>query len=480
MDVSGLNGCKILVVGDLMIDAYLWGEVDRISPEAPVPVVSARQEEYMPGGAGNVIHNLVALGAAVSPVGVVGTGRNGRRLMELLEKLGLDTEGIFEDAQRPTTRKTRIIAGSQHVLRIDHESSQDVSAETFEAMLKYIQNSIPLVDAVLVSDYGKGTVTRTLLSSIISGARRHGKKVIADPKGLDFTKYKGVFLLTPNRKEAGLASGLQLQNNKPALVEAGRQLLDKSEIDNLLITCGKDGMVLFRPGNAPFEIHSQARQVYDVSGAGDTVLAVLGLSIAAGMKLEMAASIANAAAGIVVGKVGTATLTLEQLAGTLDSGADAVPKKQKTMTELGPILVDLKKKGRKIVLTNGCFDLLHAGHVDLLSAAKKMGDILVVAIDDDPSVARLKGQGRPVIPERERVRVLNAMDSVDYVVVFSSESLETLIRIIKPDVLVKGSNYTADTVKGGTLAKELGGKVALVPITGEWSSTRIIREIKNT
>jgi len=479
MDVSRFSDCSILVVGDLMIDEYLWGEVDRISPEAPVPVVSARREEFIPGGAGNVVNNLVALGAGVFPVGVIGTGRNGRRLTELFKKLGLDTDGIFEDADRPTTRKTRVIAGSQHVLRIDHESNQEVSADTFDALLNYLESRIPSVDAVLVSDYDKGTVTRNLLSHIVRMAKIHGKKVIADPKGLDFTKYRGVSLLTPNRKEAGMASGLNLAD-KATLFDAGRHLIQLAELDNLLITCGKDGMVFFRPGEEPFEIRSQARQVYDVSGAGDTVLALLGLSTAAGATLEEAAACANAAAGIVVGKVGTATLSRQELAGALGVGTDAQPEKLKTMEELASIVSDLKKKGNRIVLTNGCFDLLHAGHVDLLTAAKRIGDKLVVAIDDDDSVARLKGPGRPVIPQRERIRVLNAMDSVDYVVVFSSEQLEALIRTIRPDILAKGNNYTADTVKGRQVVEELGGEVALVPISGGLSSTRIINDIKNS
>ena len=411
-------------------------------------------------------------------VGVIGSGENSQRLLELFKGLGLDTEGIFQEPERPTTRKTRVIAGSQHVLRIDREIRRDISRQTLESLMRFLEKKIPAVDVILVSDYGKGLVTRPLLDRLLAAADKHHKTTIADPKGLDFSKYAGISLLTPNRKEAALASGVEV-SGESTLLKAGDKILKTTGIGNLLITCGKDGMVLLQPGRPPHKILSQARQVFDVSGAGDTVLAVLGLAVASGATLQEAAAVANTAAGIVVGKVGTATVSKKELALALGHYPDDLPVKYKTIEELAAIAGDLKKKGKRIVLTNGCFDLLHAGHVDLLAASKRMGDVLVVAIDDDASVHRLKGPGRPVIAARERVRILNAMGAVDYIVVFASEKLESLIKAVNPDVLTKGGNYTIESVKGRELVEKLGGRVILIPETNDVSSTRIIRNIKN-
>lgn len=479
VDISAFSRCRVLVVGDLMIDEYLWGEVGRISPEAPVPVVTVRNESYTLGGAGNVVNNLVALGADVSTVGVIGTGRTGGQLLTTLREKGLDTAGIFQEPQRPTTRKARIIAGSQQVLRIDWETRQEISPATLSAMMDCLEARIPEADVVLISDYGKGLLSRPVLKNLLAIAHRHDKTTIADPKGFDFSKYAGATLLTPNRKEAAQASGIEIIDGA-TLADAAGSLLEKIGIENLLITCGQDGMVLFRPDREPHRIRSRARQVFDVSGAGDTVLAVLGLAVATGASLEQAAAVANTAAGVVVSKVGTATVSEAELVRAMGRNADGPAGKQKTVSELSQIAGSLREKGKRIVLTNGCFDLLHAGHVDLLAASRNLGDILVVAVDDDDSVRRVKGPGRPVIAARERVRILDAMDAVDYVVVFASEELEALIEAIRPDILTKGGNYAPEEVKGGEKVESLGGKVVLVPVSGNASSTRIIRDIRNS
>ena len=477
MDISKFDRCNILVVGDLMVDEYLWGDVERISPEAPVQVVTIKDEDFSLGGSGNVVNNVVALGAKVSAVGVIGTGSDGQLLLNKLNELGVDIAGIFQDSNRPTTRKTRIIASNQHVLRIDRETKESISEPTFEAIAKYLEDKIPDVDVVLISDYGKGLITEALMARLIAAAQKHKKITIADPKGLDFSKYSGVSLITPNKKEAALASGIEVVDEK-TLIEAGNKILQRVGIDKLLITCGKDGMVLFDRNKAPYKIRAETRQVYDVSGAGDTVLAVFGLSVASGISFEDGAALANTSAGIVVGKVGTATVSRQELSSALKH--DDISLKHKDLSELPVLIQDMKKKGKRLVMTNGCFDLLHAGHIMLFSASKKLGDVLIVAIDDDDSVRNLKGKGRPVISARERVRVISALDSVDYVVVFSSQELSKLIEIIRPDVLTKGSNYTSEEVFGRELVEQLGGRVVLIPVTEKISSTRIINNIRNS
>jgi len=462
-----------------MLDEYLWGDVDRISPEAPVQVVSVKNEDFALGGAGNVVNNVVALGGKVTVAGVIGTGRNGRLLLELFKKLGVDTSGIVKERGRTTTRKTRIIAANQHVLRIDRETQKDISAASLEKTSRFIEDRMPDIDGVLISDYGKGLIVERMLSRVIASAKTHKKMTIVDPKGLDFSKYSGASMLTPNKKEAGLAAGVEIVD-EPSLEKAAHKILQHVDIHRLLITCGKDGMVLFERNREPFRVNAEARQVFDVSGAGDTVLAVLGLAVASGTSIHSGVTLANTAAGIVVGKVGTATVSQQELASALRSHDQGLPAKFKDFSELSPLVQDLKKKGKRLVLTNGCFDLLHVGHIMLLSASKQMGDILFVAIDDDASVKKLKGTGRPVLKANERGRILSALDAVDYVVVFSAHELKNLIEIIRPDVLTKGSNYTSKEVFGRELVEKYGGRVELIPVTENISSTRIINDIKGS
>jgi D-beta-D-heptose 7-phosphate kinase/D-beta-D-heptose 1-phosphate adenosyltransferase len=477
IDISKFDQCKVLVIGDLMLDEYLWGDVDRISPEAPVQVVSVQREDFTLGGSGNVVNNLVSLGAKVSAVGVAGTGLNGKLMLERFKTLGVDTKGIIKDSARPTTRKTRVIAANQHVLRIDRETRSEISGTPLEKLNRFIEKIIPTVDVVLISDYGKGLVSRAFVSRIVRAAKSHKKMTIADPKGLDFSKYSGVFLLTPNKKEASLASGIEI-NDEKTLFDAGAKIIKTAKIKNLLITCGKDGMVLFRPNEKPFKISARARQVYDVSGAGDTVLSVLGLALASGFSLKESATLANTAAGIVVGKVGTATVSKSELISSVTSDVDSISVKFKRLAELPVLISELKQNGKKIVLTNGCFDLLHAGHIMFFSTSKQLGDVLIVAIDDDASVKKLKGKGRPVIHEKDRVKILCALDAVDYVVVFSTKELNKLIEIIRPDVLSKGSNYTSKKVIGRKTVEKHKGRVVLIPVTEDISSTDIIATIK--
>ena len=477
-DLSKFDDCRLLVVGDLMIDEYVWGDVDRISPEAPVQVVAVNSEDYTLGGSGNVVNNLVALGAEVSVLGVVGSGRYGKQLLDRLSDLGSNTGGVIQEAGRPTTKKTRIIAAHQQVLRIDRETKKKIAAETFDSIIASAEKIIPEVDVVLISDYGKGLITRELVAKLVTLAHASGKIVVADPKGLDFSKYSGVSLLTPNKKEASLASGVEIINEE-RLAAAGSVLLEKSGTDKILITCGKDGMTFFERGQGPFTIRTRAQEVYDVSGAGDTVIAVLGLGIAAGLPFKEAVALANTAAGIVVGKVGTATTTRKELARALKQPAAAAVSKHKSIKELAEISRKLHNDRKRIVLTNGCFDLLHVGHIKLFAASKGLGDVLIVALDDDDSVRRLKGADRPVINAGERVGILSALDSVDYVVVFATNELDAVIKSIRPDILTKGSNYESEDVAGLQIVEIYGGRVELIPITENISSSQIINNIKN-
>lgn len=317
MTIDNFKDVTALVIGDLMIDEYLWGEVDRISPEAPVPVVSIKKESHTLGGAGNVIHNLVAMGAGVFAAGTAGKGTTGRMIFNKLEELDIATNSIITEADRPSTKKTRVIASNQQVLRIDREEKRDINASTFKRLIKIIQDKIPMINLLIISDYDKGLVTRDLVKETVRLAAEKKIPVLADPKSLDFSKYRGVSLLTPNKKEAALASHIDIKNTRDVFT-AGRKIIDIAGLDKLVITCGKEGMVLFEKGHDPEVIESRARQVFDVSGAGDTVISILGLGLASGLDLKQSALIANAAAGIVVSKIGTATPTIEELKHALE------------------------------------------------------------------------------------------------------------------------------------------------------------------
>ena len=312
INIDDFKNVTALVIGDLMIDEYLWGSVDRISPEAPVPVVCVEKQSHTLGGAGNVINNLVAMEAKVLAIGTAGTGKAGQMIFEKLESLGIETDGIVSEPQRPTTRKTRVIASNQQVLRIDREIKRNINADTLERLVKIIKDKILQVNLIILSDYDKGLLTRELIGQTVKLAKKHKVMILADPKALNFSKYEQVSILTPNKKEAGLATNMDIKSEKD-LFAAGYKIMDQVKLERLLITCGKDGMVLFEKGKEPFTIESKARQIFDVSGAGDTVISFLGLCLAIGATFKESAMVANAAAGIVVAKVGTATVSIDEL-----------------------------------------------------------------------------------------------------------------------------------------------------------------------
>ena len=310
--IDKFKNVNALVIGDLMIDEYLWGHVDRISPEAPVPVVSVEKESSTLGGAGNVIHNLKAMGATVQAISSAGTGKSGQKIYEMIDSLGIDTDGIISEADRPTTLKTRVIASNQQVLRIDKEVKKDINSQTLEKLVKILETKIKGTDLIILSDYDKGLITKELVQQIVKLSRKNKVLTLADPKSLNFSKYENISVLTPNKKEASLAANMDIKT-KDDVIAAGNKLLKQVNLEKLLITCGKDGMVLFEKGKRVYTIASKARQVYDVSGAGDTVISLLGLGLATGASFKESALIANTAAGIVIGKLGTATATIDEL-----------------------------------------------------------------------------------------------------------------------------------------------------------------------
>jgi D-beta-D-heptose 7-phosphate kinase/D-beta-D-heptose 1-phosphate adenosyltransferase len=468
--------CRILVVGDVMLDEFVWGTVDRVSPEAPVQVVLVNSNTRTLGGAGNVVNNLAALGAEVFAVSLVGDDQAGRDVASLLQGLGATVEGILIDPARPTTTKTRVMAAGQQVVRIDREKVLPLSPEFEDKLAAHAEKCLQSCDAVLLSDYGKGILTPSFISRLLRACATAKKPVVADPKGLDFSRYKGATVLTPNLKEAAKACSMEIRSQQD-LEKAGARLLHELSLACLVITCGPDGMALFFPNRPSLRIKARARQVFDVSGAGDTVMAVLGLGLASGADFEQAALVANEAAGVVVGKVGTATVSAEELLEALTSSADSVSRKFRSPKGLAEDLQGQRARGRKIVLARGCFDLLHSGHVGFLAQARKLGDMLVVALEDDASVARLKGPGRPILKQNDRLRVVSALDSVDFVTVFNGDFVD-LLKALKPHVLACGREDAEGDYK--KIVESHGGRTQKIAVDQALSSAGIIEGIKNS
>ncbi|MFA4903791.1 MAG: D-glycero-beta-D-manno-heptose-7-phosphate kinase [Desulfobaccales bacterium] len=477
VDLEGFSSLKVLVAGDFMLDEYLWGKVERISPEAPVAVVEVERETHTLGGAGNVVNNLVALGAQVEVLGLVGDDNPGRLLKQEMLRLGVGVEGLFTDAGRRTSRKTRVLGASQQVVRIDRETRTPAPLAFEQAAREFLSARLPGLHALVLSDYAKGVLTPPVLQELIAQGRRLGYPVVVDPKGADFSLYAGATVITPNRKEMELAAGASLFAWDD-LVTAGARLREGLALKYLLITLGADGMLLFAGGGPALHIPTRAREVFDVSGAGDTVAALMALGLAQWGDPILSAALANVAAGVVVGKVGTAPIFRAELAQELGQGGTRLEEKIRPLSELRLLVSQLQAQGKKVVFTNGCFDLLHGGHIEFLEASRRLGDILVVAVDSDASVRQVKGEGRPVIGEAQRLRILAALTAVDYVTLFDSAQLPELLAALKPDVLTKGSNYPEEQVAGREVVTGYGGQVSLVPITEPTSVSDLINRIR--
>ena len=465
---------KLLVVGDLMIDHYLWGSCERISPEAPVQVVNVNNESSVLGGAGNVINNLRALGAQVDVISVVGGCEISDELKSLLNDIQVDTQYLITQKDRITSKKSRIIAAQQQVVRYDRESSDEISTESQQTLADTFASIVNDYDAVLLSDYGKGVLTNNLTQSLITLANNHGKKVLVDPKGLDYSKYQGAYLLTPNKKEASEATGINIKDDA-SLTQAITQLKTECDLDVSLITLSEQGVAIYDD-----ELRTRptvAREVFDVTGAGDTVLASLGFALTHNVSIDEAVEFSNLAAGVVVGKIGSATATLNEIIEYESSLNKSTSDGHiKAWDEISIITQELKHKDKNIVFTNGCFDILHAGHVRYLETAKSFGDVLIVGLNSDQSVRTLKGELRPINTEHDRAYILAALEAVDYVVIFEQDTPYDLIKLIKPNTLVKGGDYEGKPVVGQDIVDEL----KLVQFVEGKSTTKTIEKIQST
>lgn len=468
----GNNQPKILVIGDLMIDHYLWGSVNRISPEAPVQVVDIEKESSVLGGAGNVVNNLYSLGCEVAVLSVIGEDEAGEELQSMLEEIGADAY-LVKQEDRKTSKKSRIIASHSQVVRYDKESKENILPQSAEALYAKFTAICEAYDIILLSDYGKGVLTEALTQQIIQHANREQKRVLVDPKGNDYSKYAGAYLLTPNKKEAIKASGVEIVDDM-TLIEALKTLKEIANLTVSLITLSEDGIAIFE--DKLIMRPTVAREVYDVTGAGDTVLASLGYALAQGKEVVSAIEFANLAAGVVVGKLGSATATLDEIEhyrasihkGTIESHI-------KSFDEIKVQVERLKKLGKRIVFTNGCFDILHRGHASYLDTAKSYGDVLILGLNSDESVKKLKGEDRPINSEEDRAYILSALESVDFVTIFSDETPYELIKMVEPDVLVKGGDYEGKEVVGSDIA----GEVKLVQFVDGRSTTKTIHKIQS-
>ncbi|MBF0182893.1 MAG: D-glycero-beta-D-manno-heptose-7-phosphate kinase [Magnetococcales bacterium] len=479
---------RLLVVGDLMLDRYLWGEVSRISPEAPVPVVRLLKETESGGGTANVALNLVNLGLHTSLAGWVGNDTAGHRLLTLLQQAGIDTSLIHTLPDRPTISKTRIIGGHQQMLRLDLEENRPLDdafiSRCQQQLLDHIHHPATRPQAIVLSDYGKGLLQPGLCQALIQAARAAGIPLLVDPKGMDYSKYRQATVITPNRRELIEAVAAQEQAMIPAealdrLLAAGERLRHSLAIDWLAVTLSEQGIALLEQDKEPRRIPAMAREVYDVSGAGDTVISTLAASLAADLPIMDSLHLANLAAGVVVGKLGTTPITRVELLSALADDAHLAQSDKICSLESALARVNQwRQRGERIVFTNGCFDLLHAGHVTYLEKARLLGAHLVVGLNTDRSVRALKGANRPIIHEADRARVLAAMASVDLVVPFDEETPLTLIRTLQPHILAKGADYQEHQVVGGEEVKQWGGSVALVPLVEGRSSSRIMAHIQ--
>jgi D-beta-D-heptose 7-phosphate kinase/D-beta-D-heptose 1-phosphate adenosyltransferase len=471
--MASFRNARVLVVGDVMLDRFVYARVSRISPEAPVPVLAVEREAANLGGAGNVARNIASLGGSATLIGGRGDDAAGERLRELLarETAIADALVVLEDAH--TTEKTRYIAEQQQMMRADREAPWPDGANGMA--LAAAQAAIPHHDAMVISDYAKGFLPPSLVRDLIALARAHGKPVIVDPKGAELGHYDGATIITPNRKEAGIATGMETGSDA-AVAQAAQALLARlPSLDAALITRGPAGLSLAERGRDVFHVASRARDVFDVSGAGDTVVAALALSLAAGSDLESAARLANAAAGIAVTMVGTAAVTADEIAMELQvQQLESVEKKIVSAARARECLDRWRGKGRKIGFTNGCFDLVHPGHISLLTQARARCDRLVVGLNADASVRRLKGAGRPVQDETARAIVLASLAMVDLVVIFSEDTPDSLIRQLRPDVLVKGADYTRENIVGADFVASYGGEVVLADLVPDRSTSDLI------
>ena len=475
--VPKLKGARVACVGDLMLDRFVYGTAERISPEAPIPVVRIDREESMLGGAGNVVRNIVGLGGSVEFVSVVGQDQAGREVMGLVGALDGVEPHLLVERDRVTTIKTRYIAGHQQMLRADRETSEPVGDAIAEDAARLVCQAMKDCSVVVISDYAKGLLIPREIATIVAAARAGKRTVIVDPKGRDYSRYRGATILTPNARELGEAAGMPVVGDR-AVELAAKKILKLTDAQAIVVTRGADGMSVVPAKGKALHLPALAREVFDVSGAGDTVVAALATALAAGLPLEKAARLASVAAGIVVAKVGTAVAYTADLLRALRhddmaSGENKFVTLEQAIDEVGR----WRRLGHKVGFTNGCFDLLHPGHVSLIGQARTACDRLVVGLNSDASVRRLKGPSRPVQGETARAAVLASLGQVDLVVIFAEDTPIEAIRALRPDVLVKGADYTKDKVVGAADVESWGGRVVLAKLVDGQSTTATIRKL---
>lgn len=476
--VEKLAGHRVLCVGDVMLDRYVYGQVERISPEAPIPVLHTQREAVTLGGAGNVVRNIVSLGGTVDLVGIIGQDQAGYDLAKQITELPQVTSYLLTDNSRPTTLKTRFVADGQQLLRADLEINQAISVDMEDQTLQRVKGALDAASIIILSDYAKGVLTNRVVAEIIKMAKEKKKKILIDPKGRDFARYRGAYMLTPNRREIAEATGLPVRSVEDA-EKAAKQLIDTHQIESVLAKLGSDGICLLQKGEKPQHYRASAREVFDVSGAGDTVVATMALALAGGVAPGDGAALANVAGSIVVGKIGTAVCTRAELVREL-AHDQALESEQKivNLNEAAETAERWRKQGFRIGFTNGVFDILHPGHVSLIRQARAACDKLIVGMNSDASVKRLKGDSRPVQNEASRAAVLASLADVDQIVVFGEDTPINLIKSIRPSVLVKGADYAKDQVVGGELVEEWGGKVILAKLVDGHSTTATIAKLQ--
>jgi len=466
---------SILVIGDLILDVYLWGKCERISPEAPVQVVDVKQETISLGGAGNVLENLISLGAKAEILSVIGSCSNASDIKKIFAEKNINTEFLFNDKTRVTSKKTRLISSNQQVIRFDSESTEPINSTIESKIISKLEDIIRNYSIVIISDYLKGLLTFSLTQNIIKICNKYSTKVIVDPKGDDYSKYKGSYLLTPNLMEAKLASNIDICDDKD-LQKSLSYMRENLNLSESIVTLSERGIAFLK--NSKVKIFpSCVRDVYDVTGAGDTVIASIAYVLANNYNIEEAIKFANMAAGVVVGKLGSATVTISEIMSY--SSEITKPTSANKISQLNDLKTFIKKhksQNEKIVFTNGCFDIIHTGHIKYLEKAKSLGDILVVGINSDLSVKKLKGPQRPINNQNDRSEIIAALDCVDYVVIFNEQTPEKLLSEIRPSILVKGGDYKKEEVVGSEYVKD----VVIAEFIQGKSSSNIIEKIKTT
>jgi len=475
--VPKLAGARIVCIGDLMLDRFVYGRAERISPEAPIPVLRIEREESMLGGAGNVVRNIVGLGGAVEFVSVVGQDAAGREVLNLVAGLEGVEPHLLVERGRPTTIKTRYVAGHQQMLRADSETSEPVAAPIAEDAARLVAQALKDCAVVVLSDYAKGVLVPDEIAAIVKAAKAAKRIVLVDPKGRDYARYKGATILTPNRRELAEATGLPAEDDK-GVEQAARRLLKTTGAEAIVVTRGAEGMSIVPAKGKVHHLPALAREVFDVSGAGDTVIATLATALAAGLSLLDAARLASVAASVVVAKLGTAVAYSADLVRALRHDDIAVSEnKFVTLEQAIDQVAVWRRQGLRVGFTNGCFDLLHPGHVSLIGQARGACDRLVVGLNSDASIKRLKGPARPVQGEAARGSVLASLGHVDLVVIFADDTPIDLIKKLRPEILVKGADYTKENVVGANEVESWGGKVVLAKLVEGQSTTATIRKI---